>query len=264
MELHFFAQGQRDPAVAAAVDAGWCVERARAAGLQPRLDDLRRQERRAGLHQTDLEVPAAAAGQARVQRDRQRLERIQRRQRIDDQEADAARVAGRVAVQRHHAGEGLQNRVGAGPCGVGAGRAEAVDRQVDEVRNRGRQCRVAEAELVGHAGAEALDEHVAAVRQAPRERAPGFGAHVDRDAALAAVDGEIERGVFAVARAHAADPVALGGLDLGDLRAVLAEQHAAVRPGVALARVEHAQCGEGQRHHCPFRNSGRADCPKGS
>src|SRR5439155_24002192 len=70
-------------------------------------------------------------------------------------------------------------------------RAVARDRQVDQARVESREGLVVEAETVEIAGAEVLDEHVAAGEQPAKDLATGVLAQVQPDGALVAVDREV-------------------------------------------------------------------------
>jgi len=127
---------------------------------------------------------------------------------------------------------------------MGPGLAEPADGQVDDVRMAFAHLRVADAETLRHTGTEALDDHVALLRDAQRRFRTGRPLQVQRETALAAVGHVVDGRVAAVARADGAAPVAVGRLELDHVGAVLRQQHPAVRTGQALAQVEHAQSGK--------------------
>ena len=74
-----------------------------------------------------------------------------------------------LAGDRHHAEQRLRQEVLAGPLGIGAVRAVARGRGVDQVGLARFQRLVAEAELLHHAGAEVLRDHVGRVDEPQRD-----------------------------------------------------------------------------------------------
>ena len=143
------------------------------------------------------------------------------------------------------------DEVVARPVGVGAGRAVARDREMDETRVDRRQLLVAEAQAGEAAGSEVLDDHVGAGEEASKNgRAIGL-LEVEPDAPLVAVDGEVigsgSRAVGLVAdpwRSPAARRVALRRLDLDDVGPEVGQQHRAVGPGEDRRAVDDAETGE--------------------
>ena len=149
-------------------------------------------------------------------------------------------------VDGHEPGERLEDGIDGRPLTVRPGLAEARHGEIDDARVQDRDRVVAHAELRGHAGAEALEEHVATCHQPAHDLQALIRLQIDRDAALAQVGGHRECRLIAVARTDRARPVALGRLHLNHVGAVEREQHGRVGPGDALAEVHHAHAGEGR------------------
>ena len=139
---------------------------------------------------------------------------------------------------------------------------EAADRAVHEPRVDLRQRLVTEAELVEHADAEVLHDHVGVADQFAQRVPVGLLLEVEHDAALRAVDaGEVAAvvmlGVALRERAAVAGEVALRRFDLDHVGAEVGEQHRAERAGQRGGEVDDADVGErtaprGQRRHRSF------------
>ena len=112
------------------------------------------------------------------------------------------------------------------------GFAVAGDRAVDQARIERRESLVVDAEALGHAGPEVVHEHVRRLDQ-PQQRFAAFGTlEIEHDAQLAAIDAE-ERAILRLQRRRIlAQVVAARRLDLDDVRALVGEQRAAVRPAM--------------------------------
>ena len=108
-----------------------------------------------------------------------------------------------------------------------------------------------EAEPRRDRGLVVVQQQVGVGGQAVEHGAAGIGLEVDDQAALVAVDRcEVRaaaiRRIAPVGRTPAARLVAVGRLDLPDLGAQVAEEHAGDRPRVDARAVEHADAGEGE------------------
>ena len=148
-------------------------------------------------------------------------------------------------VLHGEAGIGLQDRIHRRTFGKRPHLAEARHRQIDDARFALGDRVVAEAQAVDHAGTEALQEHIGALDQPPQDGAAIVLLQVERDGALAQVGGQRIGALVAIHHAEIARPVAdTGRLHLDDVRAILGEQHGAIRAGDALAHVDHLQAGE--------------------
>ena len=145
----------------------------------------------------------------------------------------------RLAGDRHPSLLGLHDEVVAGAIAV---RAEAGDRAPHETGLCGENRRDVESISLEHAALEVVDDDVGARDQATDERAiVGIG-EIGDDALLVAVDAEVI-GALAGAvegRTPAAGVVAgAGSLDLDDVGAEVAEQHARERARQDSAQIEH-------------------------
>ncbi len=133
----------------------------------------------------------------------------------------------------------------AGRSASGPDLAEAGNGEIDDAGFAFGDGGVAEAQTIDHAGAEALQEDVGAVQEAPEDGLAVGLLQVEGDGAFAQVGGDRVGALVAVDDAQIACPVAdAGWLDLDDVGAVLGEQHRAVGAGDALADVDHLQAGE--------------------
>lgn len=103
--------------------------------------------------------------------------------------ADAHRPAVGVAVQRHHPAHGRERQIGGQVLRVGTALPERRDGDVDETRIEGAQG--VEAERAGghRSGRGVLEQKVGAADQAREGGAAARALEVERDAALAAVEG---------------------------------------------------------------------------
>jgi hypothetical protein len=113
-----------------------------------------------------------------------------------------------------------------------------------------------EAELVHHAGAVVLDEHVGAAEQ-PAERLLALSRlEIERDAALAVVVGDEVRAIGAAA-GGAERIAAVGMLDLDHRGAELAEQHARIGRGDHGAELDDGHSVEWSRRRLGHRSLSR-------
>src|SRR6185369_8074265 len=107
-----------------------------------------------------------------------------------------------LAGDRHETAEGLGERVETGLLPPGAVWPEGGDRAVDEARVHALDRVVVDAEPLGHPAPEALDDHVGP-RGEPAERVPALRLlDVETDAALVAVDREVEHALSVADRAR--------------------------------------------------------------
>ena len=102
----------------------------------------------------------------------------------------------------------------------------------------------ADAEPVGDAGPERLDQHVGVVGELAERVDAGRVLQVDRDRAARAVPHRVA--------AVVAERVAAGRLDLDHVGALLGEQQHAERAGDAPRQVEHAHTVQGSGHRRIF------------
>ncbi len=124
------------------------------------------------------------------------------------------------------AAERLRHGIGAGQARMRAFRPVAGDRDVDDLRVDPFQVLVAEAVLLGRAGAEVLSEDVGALDEAVEDLAPFRGFQIEGEALHAAVVGlEIGAGEAGNAARLARVVADLRNLDLDDLRAQIRHQH---------------------------------------
>ena len=158
-------------------------------------------------------------------------------QQVGDRHADALRVVGPGAGERHEAGLALGDLVVAGAAALGPVVTEAGDRQHDEARVARHQRLDAEAKPVEHAGAEVLDEHVGPVDEGEQHVAVFGGLEVEGDRLLVAVGRQEVRRLAPPLVADEGRPPAAGvvaaarRLDLDDAGALVGEHHRRVRPG---------------------------------
>src|SRR5690606_15511564 len=132
--------------------------------------------------------------------------------------------------------------------GVRAVGTVAADRNIDELGAVACQLSVAHAQPRCHTRPEILDQYVGLAGQPGEQSSARWLPCVYAQAALADVVGDGQGAVCAAHYAHVAAPVAGGRFDFYDLGALLPQELRTVRPGNALADVQHAQAREGQRH----------------
>jgi hypothetical protein len=169
--------------------------------------------------------------------------------------AHARRGIARHAGERHQPTHALRDGVVAGLARERAGLAEAGHRGVDHSGIHRAHRRVAQAELLGHAGQEVLDDHVRPPRQLEGQpRALGL-LQIHRDPALVAVHRRERRAHPAVAAQRAQVVAAAGPLQLDDVGAQVAQQGRAIGAGDDAGEVEDADALE---HGGP----GMVPCPR--
>ena len=228
-----------DVAVRGLVAAGRHVERRRRAVGEHPFHQLGALVGGRRLHQAGIDVAALAVAQLAHQRRRQRLEGVEAGRDVDRDHALPPRRAVGQAVHHHHAAEGLDQPVDGRPLAVGPGLAEARHRAVDDLGIDLPGVLVAEAQPRDDARPEALDDDVGLGHQLVHDGLAVGRLEVERDRALAAVEGDGMGAVIALELAQRAAPVALRRLDLDDVGAVQRQQHRGMRPGHALREVEH-------------------------
>ena len=150
-----------------------------------------------------------------------------------------------AAVDRHEARKRLQHAVGGGAFAQWPFLPEAGHGQVDDARVEVGNDLVAEPEALDDTGPEALHEDVGFGGKLAHHRHALGGFQIDDEAALAEV-GDDERRRHVAERpvlALGAHPVAALWLDLDHVGPLLSQQRRGVRPGDALAQVEHLDAG---------------------
>jgi hypothetical protein len=153
----------------------------------------------------------------------------------------AVRLAGQIRQAAHR----LEDAREAGALGVRPGLAEAGDAQHNQPRIGGEQRVGVEAPALQRAGAEVLHQHVEVFDQLQEQRAPLGLAHVQRDAALAAVaDLPVQRHAFLHRRQRAQRVAAVWQLQLHDLGAVVGAQRGRERRREHGGHVEDADARE--------------------
>src|SRR6185295_18397379 len=133
--------------------------------------------------------------------------------------------------------------------GVGAGGAVAGDSAPDEARVPRAQLRRAEAEAVGGAWGEVLDEHIRPREQCIEYLRRARVLYIQREAFLRAVGPDkvrrlAEHGAIDVARSVARTRA----LDLDDARAQFRQLARAERPGDHLLQADHRDAFQGSLH----------------
>ena len=156
----------------------------------------------------------------------------------------AAAIAGlhgrlvRAEIDAEDARHRLDREVVRRPAAVGPGLAVGRDRDVDDPRIARADRRVADAEAMGHAGAEGFDEDVRARGQAQQRFDPFRALEVEHEAALAALRvGEEHRDAIAL-QADLAARLAARRLDLDHLGAMVGHRLGQRRPGQKQRQID--------------------------
>ena len=243
-------RGDVDVAVGGLHGADRHIEHLRRAAFQVMLHHLGGLERRRRLHQRAVDIGALAETELAQESRGNRLVGVKAGHHVDGDHTDALRRAGSVAVDRHPARKRLDHGIRHRQAVVGAVLAEAGDREVDHFRIDGLHLLVADAEARHDAGAEALDHDVRPRGELEGDLLRGLVLHVHGERFLAAVEHDGMGALVAIDLAERAPPVAVERLQLGHFRAVLGQQHGAVRAGDALGGVEDLDAlqGHGGRH----------------
>jgi hypothetical protein len=190
------------------------------------------------LQHRDVDAAALAGLRPLQQRREAGLRGILAGHGVGDGGADDTRVRGRRQKAQVARG-GLRDGVIGGPVPRGARRAEARDRAIDQAGVDRTKLRLPCAQLLGHAGAEVLDEHVrrghevvqhGAIRRVPR---------VERDGPLVAVVGLVMRGIEpALERAERV--ARAGAFHLDYIRPQIGQVQRGGRPGDIGAKLDNA------------------------
>ena len=197
--LAFIAQCNADPGIARAVDACRRIEGLRLAACKASFDHTLAHQRRRRLHQGNVETLSGPASKPGEERCRHRLKGIQPGGRVDHQKTDPAGAALRIAVHRHHPGEGLDHGVGGRALRVGAVLAVAADRGVDEAGIECGECAWVQTQTRGHPGSKALEHDITLAGCTLHHlRGPGL-LQVDHQAAFAAIATERQGRLVAIA-----------------------------------------------------------------
>ncbi len=182
-------------------------------------------------------------------------------------DAEADRLAIRVPRDIREAGECLDDVAVALEVGVGATASKGTDRDVERVREAlAHRVYVVERELRGRLPGG--HQHVGARDQLGGDGGAALAVHVERDAALAAVEegvpaAAVEVRLIAGEGTGAADHIALGRLDADHLGADLREQLARVGDGEPRRDLDDAHALEGARRvrcHPPLPSPLPAGC----
>ena len=145
-----------------------------------------------------------------------------------------------LALHGAHAGHGLQHLVVARLGLERPAAAIARDAAIDQPRVERGQLRKADAQPLGNAGPEVVDQHIGLAHQAQQHGMVGLVLQVQHHAPLAAVHAE-EGAAFGLQRGGVlAQVVAHGRLDLDDLGALVRQQRAAIGPRDIGAQIQHA------------------------
>ena len=230
--------------------------RRRLAGAEEAVDGRRHHGERRRCHR-HIDMPAPARRIPLDQRDADRREGGIARRRVGHREADLDGRVALAALGPHRTRHALHDMVVGrppGPVRVAAVAGErAIDRAGVQLPRRVRP----EAEPLHHAGAEVLRHHVCPGDQAQRRIAPLRPLQVERERALAGVDGEEGRaqpvpGAVRLA-AHAPQLVATPRrLDLHDIRAQHRQLEGRQRPRDDMREVDDPEAVERQS----FRHAG--------
>ena len=170
---------------------------------------------------------------------------------VGDGHAGFHRRAAGVSGHAHDARHRLRDQVESRPRRPRTGLAEARDAGVHQARIDFAQCRVIDLQARCDARPVVLHQDVGAANELVEDLAARGALQVDFDAALVAVERQEAAAVRALeAKTHrTARLVALAGrLDLDDVGAHVAEQHAAERPRHHLADVEDLEMRKRKRH----------------
>jgi len=163
---------------------------------------------------------------------------------------DFQRLGVRRAERAHQTADSLDHAIDARPLAIRARLTEGGDRAVDEPGIQLTQCVEVESHRCHHARPKVFDEHVGLAQHAANGFAPRVGFQIDRDAVLVAVDADEGRAFTADPRRADAPPdLAVGRLDLDDVRAEIGERHRADRTGEDMREIDHPHAVEAVSWH---------------
>ena len=217
----------------------------------------------AGRQQRRTHDLALAGHVALVERGEDAVGAVHPGQQVRDRHADALRVVGTGAGERHQAGLALGDLVVAGAAALRSVVAEAGDREDDEARVAAHQLLDAEAEPFEHAGAEVLHQHVGPLDEPDQDVLVGLVLEVERDRLLVAVGAEEVRRLARVGLADERRPpaagvvAAAGRLHLDHPGTEVAEHLGGVRPGEGPGEVDDEQVCERSGHQRVTSPGGR-------
>jgi len=178
-----------------------------------------------GEHQRDLHALAAAlgVGLAGLQRAEDGDRRVQPADEVHDGAADLQRPPVLLARHAHQPAHGLQQEVVARAVVLAEGR----DRAVDDAGIARRDLLIGQPEAPHRSRPEALEQHVGAQRQPPRQLAVARLGQIQRDRALVAVEPQVVRRAALGPRRTPGAGVVAGAraLDLDHLGAQVGERH---------------------------------------
>ena len=177
---------------------------------------------------------------------------VEPRDQIADRRGRAHRLLALAPVHRHEPAHRLGDEVEGRALGVGPGAAIAIDAAHDQVRVQLGEPRLAEAHAGEHAGPVVLDQHVGPLEETGQDGLALLGVEIEGDRLLVPVElGEVPRQAVHD-RALPANGIALARrLDLDDLGAHVAEEHAAERARENAGQVDDAETGQGHRANPP-------------
>ena len=158
----------------------------------------------------------------------------------------------RIDQQAQKAGGRLGNSIKGRAIGIGAGGTETRDTGIDKARIDGVQPLPINAQLLGDAGPEILDEHVGLRHQRIERRQIISPTRIKRDRLLVAVPGLEMRTVQRALESPERIPTSQL-LDLDDTGAQIGQQHAGAWPGDEGAHFQHRHPRQRQRTVVGFR-----------
>ncbi len=195
----------------------------------------------AAVVQRHLDQAPAPRSAALEQRRQHGLAGVHAGHQVHHGDTELQRRRARLAVERHEAGLALDHQVVAGALGLGAAGVVAGHGAVDEVGLEGLELLVAQAQLLGAAGLEVVDHHVALRQQLVDDLQPLGTLQVEGDGPLVAVHAVVVGGLgLADAHAPVAGIVAAARvLHLDDLGPQVRQYLAAQRPGEHAGKIKH-------------------------
>ena len=159
--------------------------------------------------------------------------------RVGNGRAGLERFAVPLARHAHEAGQGLGQRVNARSAAVGTVLAKGADRNADNLGIILAVFLVGDAQLGFGLGAQIIHNDVGGADQPKIQRlALGLG-QVEHNAALIAVDAEVEAAVVFDFRTDGPRLIAVRRLDLDHVRAHIAEHGGAVGAGQHAGDIQH-------------------------